>query len=797
MRTWSIPASAPVSLSLAADARSSATDYADDQIWELGLEGGNPPALAIQTSYGRRAHSMRIFVAVSIEGRGLSDPGGFPSPVSVVRLAPNYLQIDFSPSPGLNVSSEYWVTDSHSLAGRVTLRTPSAVDMAPRFILHAILRPDEGGATLTPAVVAGVTILTGRTGGLVPVVFLAGGAAIEKSPYPGLAVPCPLAPGSERSLVWAEAARCDLPSSFADARAAAGRPWDAELARLEQLNESTVEFTTGDPDWDAALTMAQKVAVGSFLGPTHASPQPALVGSRTPDMGHSAIGDGTDYEGGWEAQDAGRAYLALQALTTCAPQLAKGVVLNFLASQAVDGTVDWKVGLSGRRHPAMCVPLLASIAWRIYQDTLDLDFLRHVFHGLLKFVERWFASDHDRDKDNWPEWDTAVQAMLDDNPTFVNWHAWGQGVDTTCAETQDLAAYLVHESAVLLQMAEVLGETGVTDRLSAHAVALRTAVESQWDGQRALYRHRDSATHASPQGAVLGKGQGAFDLAVGRAFDPPVRLTLRCRGPEVGPRSIDIAIRGQGASGRGRIERLTQDDFHWFWGYGTATTNRAYRRIEAIEVRGPGESFETEAAVADFSRQDLSQLLPLWAGIPSAARAERLVRRTLLDPARYWRTFGLPACSAADPAYRSDRRGGPGGISMLWNVMLGEALVNYGYRDQAASLLTRLMAATIGSLRTDHAFRSSYNPDSLEGLGDLDDVAGLAPVGLMLRVLGVRLHTPRKVHVEGGHVFPWPVTLRWRGLEVRREPGRTRVTFPNGETFDLEGEEPRVIEQLD
>ena len=107
------------------------------------------------------------------------------------------------------------------------------------------------------------------------------------------------------------------------------------------------------------------------------------------------------------------------------------------------------------------------------------------------------------------------------------------------------------------------------------------------------------------------------------------------------------------------------------------------------------------------------------------------------------------------------------------------------------------MAATIGSLRTDHAFRSSYNPDSLEGLGDLDDVAGLAPVGLMLRVLGVRLHTPRKVHVEGGHVFPWPVTLRWRGLEVRREPGRTRVTFPNGETFDLEGEEPRVIEQLD
>lgn len=797
MRTWSIPASGPLSLCLAADARSSPTDYANDQIWEIGLEGGDPPALAIQTSYGRRARSMRIFVAVSIEGRVLRDPGRFATPVSVVRLASNYLQVDFSPSPGLHASSEYWVTDSHTLAGRVTLRNQSAAEMEPRFILHAILRPDEGGATLAPAVVAGVTILAGQTGGLAPVVFLAGGAAIEKSPYPGLAVPCPLAPGSERSLVWAEAALGDLPSSFADARAVAARPWDAELARLEQRNESTIEFTTGDPDWDAALTMAQKVAVGSFMRATHALPHPGLVGPRRPEMGHSAIGNGADYEGGWEAQDVGRAYLAAQAVSACAPQLAKGAILNFLASQTADGTVDWKVGLSGRRHPALCVPLLASIAWRVYQDTLDREFLRQVFAGLLKFAERWFASDHDRDQDGWPEWDTAMQAMLEDNPTFVNWHAWGQGVDTTYAETQDLAAYLVHECDALLRMAEILGETGVADRPAARAGALRAAVESRWDGQRAVYRHRDRATHASPQGTVLGKGRGAFDLAVSQVFDPPVRLTLHCRGPEVGPRSIDVAIRGQGATGHGRIDKLTQDDFLWFWGYGTATTNRAYRRIQAIEVRGPGEPFETEAAVADYSRQDLSQLLPLWANIPAPARAERLVRRTLLDPARYWRPFGLPACSAGDVAYRPDRRGGAGGIPMLWNVMLGEALVDYGYREQAAELLTRLMAATIGSLQSDHAFRTSYNPDNLEGMGDLDDVAGLAPVGLMLRVLGVRLHTPRKLHVEGGHVFPWPVTLRWRGLEVRREPGRTRVTFPNGETFDLEGEEPRVIEQLE
>jgi hypothetical protein len=40
----------------------------------------------------------------------------------------------------------------------------------------------------------------------------------------------------------------------------------------------------------------------------------------------------------------------------------------------------------------------------------------------------------------------------------------------------------------------------------------------------------------------------------------------------------------------------------------------------------------------------------------------------------------------------------------------------------------------------------------------------------------------------GGHV-------RWRGLEVRREGDRTRVTFPDGQLVELDGEEPRWVEQ--
>ena len=61
MQTWNLGAGDPLSLTLAADARLTSTNYTDDQIWELSLGGGEPAALALQTTYGLRAHWMRLF----------------------------------------------------------------------------------------------------------------------------------------------------------------------------------------------------------------------------------------------------------------------------------------------------------------------------------------------------------------------------------------------------------------------------------------------------------------------------------------------------------------------------------------------------------------------------------------------------------------------------------------------------------------------------------------------------------------------------------------------------------------
>ena len=60
MRDWSLAKGDPLCLTLAADSRLSIPDYLNDHIWELVLGGGEPKALAVRTTYGLRAKSMRI-----------------------------------------------------------------------------------------------------------------------------------------------------------------------------------------------------------------------------------------------------------------------------------------------------------------------------------------------------------------------------------------------------------------------------------------------------------------------------------------------------------------------------------------------------------------------------------------------------------------------------------------------------------------------------------------------------------------------------------------------------------------
>lgn len=790
MRTFNLRANFPLYLTLAADARLGQTSYTDDQIWELCLEGGDPLALALQTTYGLRARSMRLFPRFGEGYTALTDPGEFTSPPVINAIYPNFLELTFSPLARIETSLECWVPQSNVIAGRVRLTNQDEVERTVRFEWAALLLPTEDGERMFPIDMQGVAALAGQSGGLTPVLFITGGAEAVASPFPALFFALQLQPGESRQFVWCHAALDSPQASFELARSIAARNWDAERARLELTNAGQIEVYTGEPDWDIAFSLAQTKALGLACGPDESLPHVSFVATRRPDYGFSQRKDGSEYKPFWRGQTPLETYYLASLVKLAAPQLVRGWLQNFLSTQQEDGSIDWKPSLGGQRSNRLATPLLATLAWEIYQTGEPLDFLEEVFPPLLDYLHAWFNSAHDRDGDGIPEWDHALQAGFDDHPLFSPWNPWSQGIDITTAESPALCAFLFRECKALIQMADTLGRKEALGALQALTDNLRAAVEAGWSEMLNGYIYWDRDSHTSTPAVLLGERLGSGTIQVHQDFPNPTRLIIWARSNEETTRRSQAFIHGKSSSGAHRVERLTAERFLWFPGWGTATSERTYNRIEYIEIQGMDKDDLVTIQSAGFTSQDISTLLPLWAHIPSQERAQLLVSETISAPEKFWRSYGLAACPGAALQQGAEACHT---VHLMWCHLIGQGLLEYGYQVEAAELVTRLMAAITQTLRKDGAFRQSYHADTGEGLGEPDILSGLAPLGLFLDTLGVRLVSAKRVELQGQNPFPWPVTVKYRGLTVLRQADKTIVTFPDGQSITVQDNAPTIV----
>ena len=249
-------------------------------------------------------------------------------------------------------------------------------------------------------------------------------------------------------------------------------------------------------------------------------------------------------------------------------------------------------------------------------------------------------------------------------------------------------------------------------------------------------------------------------------LDPPSRLLFRIQAKGGERHAVQVFVHGSGRTHRKRVDR--------------------------IEIRGIGKGTKVEIQIPDFRRQDQTGLLPLWAGIPDKEQAERLVRQTVLRPDKFWREFGIPTCRAQDRAYQAAPAAT---VAMMPNLLIGEGLVDYGYMEEAAELVAKLMRACIASLKQEQAFREAYHADRPGGLGGCGHLAGVAPLSLLLYVLGVWLMSPSKIALRGHNPFPWPIALRWRGVEIRWTTDRALLKFPDGGEAEVIGRLVQTVEQ--
>jgi hypothetical protein len=786
MREWNLKSGDPLSLTLAADARLGHTDYCNDQIWEISLREGEPPSLGLQTTYGLRARNMRIFPRFTLGEITLSDPAEFAIPPSVLHFSPNYLTLSFAPFETIRVRAEYWVPTSQSVTGRFEFTNLDSTTQL--FILEwaAVLSPDSPEGQRMAAVEMGVTtVLAGRTADLTPVFFLTGGTQASVGPYPSLTVNLELEPQGPRQITWAHAALSTPEASFELARSTVARNWEAEQARIDLLNSGLVEIHTGDSDWDSAFAFSQKTALGLFQSPTDQLAHTSFVLSRQPDQGYSFRSDGSDYTQLWSGQSALEALFLSSLILPASPSLAKDILLNYLDTQTEDGFVDWKPGLGGQRSQLLATPLLANLAWQIYQATTDESFLVEVFPKLLAFVHAWFSPDQDRDGDGIPEWSHSMQSGFEDHPLFAYWHDWSRSIDITTTETPSLCAFLYRECQTLIRMANLLNRPEITPSLLALMDNLRLAVEISWDKSSWMYHYWDRDSHYSPNEELLGERLGSGDLLVQRSFDQPVRLLIRIQSNSDTPHRPVLFVHGTSPGGQHLVERI-----EWFLGMSFATGERIYSQLERVEIHGLEELDRISIHIVGYNCLDQTLLLPLWAGVPVQERASAIVEKSITNPEKFWRDYGIPAC-----AYYPSQTDIPNChyVHIPWNYLIGEGLLAYGYRKESAELTSKIMAAVIRSLNQNRAFSRYYHADTGQGLGDKNALEGLAPLGLFLDTLGVRLISPRKVELDGINPFPWPVTVKYRGLTIFRRSDKTTVVFQDGQTITVTDPSPQIV----
>lgn len=787
LRRWLLKPTDPFYFALAADARLRPTDYIDDQVWRLTPGTASSPALALQTQYGGRVGLASIIPIWTHDNRTIYETQAYAVQPAVTGFAPGYLRVQASLAHNLAVQAEYWAIDSHTVGGRFTIRNAHVEPVQVHLDLfgHVGAEGKEQPLSIVPVDAAHHALHMGHLRNINPVVLLEGG---KSELVDGQAVSArigrtfEIGGRSKVSVRWVHAGLSTVRDSLAQAQHWLGEKWTPHFQKIYAAAQALPVIETGDNDLDVTIAAAGNQLVSAFLRPTGSLPHGSFVAQRDYSTGYSRARDGSDYPRSWDGQAPHMAYLAALGIAPVDAQLAQGVIRNYLAVQRDDGWIDWKPGLGGQQQGLLCMPVLARLAWGIFQYTEDDVFLREVFPPLLKFFERWLL----RDDDDVPQWQHVVQTGYVHWPTFGIGQAWADNTDISTVETPDLLAYLLSEAMSLQAIAYYLHDTANEQALAQHIERLQTALAQLWDGERFVYR--DHETHVTETRRELLKAvPGDEEHFLALPLDPPARLNIRVEGGVDHTPRLTMRLTGQDANGKPVELNASSGDFVWQRSRGVYTTQQVFSQVDLLQFDGLSRVYTVDVTTPDTARLDLNALLPLWSVGLLPEQQEKLIH-LLTDPEHFWRSSGVTMCSAQDEHYDPANASGSGGVWPYWLTLIGEGLIEAGRYDLAAEMLARLLKTQVAALKQDRHFSEFYHSDEPRGLGTPAHLGGIVPLHLLLRVLGVRVISASKVWTGGPYHWPEPVTLHQYGVTVRRSSDGTLIEFPSGAKQQLPAE---------
>lgn len=793
LRRQNIDASAPFEYFIAADARSSRTDYSDDQSWTIRLGRRDEAALAFQTQFGGRAGLVSLVPMWRHSDRPVYQAQSYAQRPLVTYFAPDFVQVEAAPLADLALVARFWTMESRAAGGEFALTNESAETYRFHFELFgdAIINSRKVRLNVLTLGDGTLALHLGQIGNINPVATLEG-AATEiyggriRSPKIGRVIE--LQPSQTARLPFAVAGLQDMRDSFSLAMNWMSQPWDRHFERIDRDAAAIPKIGTGIGEWDRVIDLSYAHLVKAFMRPTEHLPQTSFVANRAGDRGWSRRGHGGDHIRPWSGQDPTLAYLVIGATVNIDADLAMGIIRNYLSTQDESGFIDRQPGLGGQRQGLLMMPTLAQLTRLIYQRTGDIDILRETYPALVAFLGRWLHSDMDADDDGVPEWRSERQQGYVALPTFGVGHYWAQGADIGQMETPDLQAYLIAEADALREIAEALDEDESARILSKQLTMMEESLEEFWDGER--YRYRDRDSHLTVEAdELLNRGAGDQVHELDRALLKPARVVVRVVGGVSQRPRITLKLEGRDESGAECVIEAAADEFEWRHRQGVYTTKIPLSYVQRIAITGLSRVYKVYASTIDSSRLDVNALMPLMVRRLPPERAQALVDLAL-DEAHFLRPNGLTMVSASDRNFDPSNARGGGGIWMYWLSLIGEGMAQAGFRDEATALVKRVLDALARVLALEGKLSQFYHADEAKGFGEDHHIGGIAPLKLLNDVLGVVIVAPDKVWVGGDFTWGEAFTVEQHGVTVRRSVDEIQIEFPSSHIESLPPDAP-------
>lgn len=765
---------------LATDYHSAEVDLTDDQVWELSASG-DPPAVALRTSYALRSGGIRVFPQFTLQGITLTDPHTFAEPVQILERRTNYLLLECTPFNQFNVQLEFWVPSSRVLTGRFKLTNQGDTAMNPGVDWSVLLKPLDRGEPMAAVQMGVNTVLRGRSNNLYPVFFLTGGPEALASAHPALEVKMTLEPGASRKLSWALASLDSTEASFTLARQTTSLPWDVESVKTAMREKNTTIEITSDETGFGEILQESQIKAHQLLVTSPAPPKRlTFFTKRQPDSQNLPVPTRKQELISFSQINAYDAWMLSRILIPGDPIPLKEIIHSLIDIQQSDGSIPWTVSPSGTASTALTPPLLAGIVCDVQPFLQDSSWLNQVYPPLLRAFKSWFANHETR----LPVWENQLQAGVEQNPLFSNETGRGLGMNPHFIHSPSLDAMLFKECQALRKISQWLNVAEDENWLTKTSDLLSGALNSCWEDDQSTftYHDTDSGLAYSPEKIHEFSREGVFKLV--RNFKVPRRLNLSIPDQAGSTGVIRVKLMGWNGQEDRQEELQLRTRFSGQAGI-QIVSSQLFTRLESIEITGMKPKTRLTLGLAGNNSEDISLLLPLWSGALLQERQSALIGNTLLP--RYLTASGL----ATFPLDRVPEQ--ENAISPFWNLMIVEGLLMANRRDLAAQVIDALMHAQMDQWQNNGYVSSNFGIKDHRSLGELDSLAGLPAIWPYLRAAGIEKILDKEIIVSGLNEHLPPFTVKYKGTSLMMNSDLTLIQTVKNEQIQIKEKGPYKI----